>query len=164
MKSGRKVEINGTTWEIGKETGWVEIYGYAGADRGQKIRTLPKNLVERQLKFGLKHTDCTQKDIHDLNGSGKQLKGAWIFSDSDSKGKHYFSLEAMEEGSVDLYTVECSSCGSWYNSAQQMLNVEGIHVHENQRVIENEAGEEEEYRYEINYIWLIWRDSYKEVK
>lgn len=74
-------------------------------------RTLPKNMIERQLKYGFEHVGCSQADIHEKNKFGKELKGAWIFTDIDKRGNKYLSLESVDQDTIEWYQMTCSSCG-----------------------------------------------------
>ncbi len=93
--------------EVKRVSKWVEV-GF----ELHSARTLPKNMIERQLKYGLEHVGCSQEDIHQKNSRGKNLKGAWIFVDADKRGRKFLSLESIRPELIDSYHMTCSSCGS----------------------------------------------------
>ena len=94
--------------EVKRVSNWVRSSGV----ELHTARTLPKNMIERQLKYGFEHVGCSQKDIHQKNNYGKKLKGAWIFVDYDKRGRKFLSLESINYDYIDSYHMTCSSCGS----------------------------------------------------
>jgi len=93
--------------EVKRVSKWVRSSGL----ELHTARTLPKNMIERQLKYGFEHVGCSQRDKFGKNNSGKKLKGAWIFTDTDKRGNKYLSLESIDYDLIDYYHMTCSSCG-----------------------------------------------------
>tara|TARA_R100000329_G_scaffold150304_1_gene142879 strand:+ start:827 stop:1276 length:450 start_codon:yes stop_codon:yes gene_type:complete len=127
--------------EVKRVSKWVRSSGI----ELHTARTLPKNMIERQLKYGLEHVGCSQEDIHQKNNRGKNLKGAWIFVDGDKRGRKFLSLESINYDLIDQYQVTCSSCGDSANFGHiRLLN--GIYKYTDQN----------EY---WTWIWLDFTDQ-----